>query len=83
MNSRQEKRWPFSRILPGNGLLFLREILHLSESGGNEMKQCYNLVKWMVIRMLVVSICAVIGYVPGRAAVDDSVIQTLPAKGET
>ncbi|CAH1192074.1 hypothetical protein PAECIP111890_00639 [Paenibacillus sp. JJ-223] len=47
------------------------------------MKQCYNLVKWMVIRMLVVSICTVIGYVPGRAAVDDSVIQTLPAKGET
>ncbi|SEA63109.1 hypothetical protein [Paenibacillus sp. 276b] len=43
------------------------------------MKQCYNLVKWMVIRVFVVSICAVISYVPGRVAADDSVIHTQPA----
>ncbi|WP_197521396.1 hypothetical protein [Paenibacillus sp. AD87] len=33
----------------------------------------------MVIRVLVVSICAVISYVPGRVAADDSVIHTQPA----
>lgn len=47
------------------------------------MKKCCNLMKWMVIRVLVVSLSVVIASVPGKVAADDSVIHSQPAILET
>ncbi|WP_405157009.1 carbohydrate-binding protein [Paenibacillus sp. FSL K6-0108] len=47
------------------------------------MKQCCKIIKWMVIRVLVVSLCLVITTFPSRVSADDSVIHTQPAILET